>query len=231
MSPSAKLHRVLVALRRCYGERPWRCFGEPVAILVETILSQNTNDANSSEGFRRLWRRFHSWNKVADAPVDEVEKCIRISGLSRQKAPRIQAILRQIRDERGKIDLGFLKAMAPQAAFDYLMGFKGVGPKTAQCVLLFSLNMPVFPVDTHIFRIAVRLGVLPRSARPDKAHERLLPLIPPADRYAMHLLLIEHGRRTCSARTPKCEWCDLIDLCPTGAKKRKQAGRNADKHR
>ncbi len=220
MSPSIKLQHVLAALRRCYGPRPWVCFGEPVPVLVETILSQNTNDANSSEGFRRLWRHFRSWNKVADAPVGEVEKCIRISGLSVQKAPRIQAILRQLRQERGKIELGFLKEMAADAAFEYLTSFKGVGPKTAQCVLLFSLNMPVFPVDTHIHRIAIRLGVLPRTVPADKAHERLLPMIPPADRYSMHVLLIEHGRRTCAARKPKCDWCDLIDLCPTGKRQR-----------
>ena len=213
-APKAKT--LLKRLERAYGVRKWRSFGKAVDLLVETILSQNTNDANSSAGYRRLRRRFRTWNRVADAPVCEVEECIRVSGLSRIKAPRIQRILQEIRASRGKIDLEFLKSATPRQAYDYLTGFNGVGPKTAQCVLLFAFGMPVFPVDTHIFRIARRLGLLPRRATAANAHEVLTPLIAPEDRYAMHILLIAHGRRTCRARGPLCEWCCLLDLCPHG---------------
>ncbi|HUT60847.1 MAG TPA: endonuclease III [Phycisphaerae bacterium] len=210
------LKRVLKLLERAYGPRRWRCSGKPVPVLVGTILSQNTSSANSSAGYRRLWRRFRSWNAVADATVTEIAKCIRISGLSRIKAPRIRAILRRIRQDRGRISLKFLGEMAAKEAYEYLMRFEGVGPKTALCVLLFSLGMPVFPVDTHIFRISRRLGLLPARTSPGKAHEVLEPLIAPEDRYAMHVLLITHGRRTCRARNPRCAWCDLLALCPYG---------------
>jgi endonuclease-3 len=181
---------------------------------VETIHSHNTSAANSTAGFRRLWRKFRSWNRLADAPVERVEKCIRISGLSRIKAPRIQSILRQIRESRGKIDLEFLRGWPARKALEYLMAFKGVGPKTANCVLLFSFGMPLFPVDTHIHRIAIRLGIVPGDADAEEAHELLEPMIRPKDRYPLHILLIEHGRRTCRARDPLCEKCCLREMCP-----------------
>jgi endonuclease III len=210
------LRRTLKLLRRAYGPREWSGPDNAVDELVATILSQNTSDANSSAGYRRLRRRFRKWSTVADAPVEEVERCIRVSGLSRIKAPRIQGILRQIRRERGTIDLEYLAALAPADAYRQLVRFDGVGPKTALCVLLFALGVPVFPVDTHIFRIARRLGVLPEAAPAERAHEVLMPLIPPKDRYAMHVLLIAHGREVCRAQNPKCLDCDLLPLCPFG---------------
>jgi endonuclease-3 len=152
-----------------------------------------------------------------NAGVEEVEKCIRISGLSRVKAPRIQSILRQIKADQGKIDLEFLKERSAEEAYEYLMRFDGVGPKTANCVLLFSFGMPVFPVDTHIHRIAIRLGLIPEGSAAEEAHELLKEMIKPGDRYEMHILLVEHGRRTCKARSPVCERCELVAMCPYGA--------------
>lgn len=210
----APISSLLPLLKRAYGERPWQCWGRGVPVLVETILSQNTSAANSTAGYRQLWRAFRSWKKVADAPVEQVERAIRVSGLSRIKAPRIQSILRQLREAHGRIDLEFLKDREPQEAYAYLTQFTGVGPKTANCVLLFSFNMPVFPVDTHIHRIAIRLGVIPADSSADDAHRLLLPMIPPEDRYAMHVLLIEHGRRTCRAQNPRCGECCLRGSCP-----------------
>jgi endonuclease-3 len=207
------LKRVLLRLRRRYGPRRWPGGDDPVDELVATILSQNTSAANSSAGYKRLKRRFRSWQSAADAPVEEVERCIRVSGLSQIKAPRIQAILRQVRAERGRIDLGFLAEMAPEQAYRALVRFDGVGPKTALCVLLFALGVPVFPVDTHIFRIARRLGVLPARVPAGRAHEALAPLIAPGDRYAMHVLLIAHGRNVCRAQRPRCDECNLADIC------------------
>jgi endonuclease III len=216
--------RILRLLEGAYGKRPWKTWGDPVSIMVETILSQNTSNANSSAGYRQLRRRFRSWPAVASAPVEEVEKCIRVSGLSRIKAPRIQQILQRLRQDRGRIDLGFLGEMSPQAATEYLRSFKGIGPKTAACTLLFSLKMPVFPVDTHILRIAQRLGLVTARASAEQAQETLAPWIPPRSRYAMHVLLVEHGRRTCRARSPRCEWCPLLSLCPFG-KRRMRSGK------
>ena len=206
---------ILSLLQRAHGERPWRRWGKGVDVLVGTILSQNTNKANSSAGFRELTRRFSSWDKVADAPVSAIEKCIRVSGLSRVKAPRIRRILRQIRDDRGRIDLEFLKRRPPQEGLDYLMGFTGVGDKTARCVLLFAFGLPVFPVDTHVNRLSRRLGLVPPNSSPEKTQEFLTPLIPPEKRYALHVLLIAHGREICHARGPQCGDCVLSRRCPS----------------
>jgi len=207
---------LLKRLVRAYGPRPWKCWGKGVAVLVETILSQNTSNANSQAGYRQLRRRFKTWNQVASAPVDEVERHIRVSGLSRIKAPRIQAILRQIKADRGTIDLQFLSDLDEQPAYDYLMNFTGIGPKTANCVLIFAFGKRVFPVDTHIHRIAKRLGLIPPKASAEQAHELLKPMIAPTDRYSMHVLLIEHGRKVCKAINPRCDECVLLDMCPYG---------------
>jgi endonuclease-3 len=210
------MSRILLRLRRAYGPRPVKCWGDGVRVLVDTILSQNTSAANSDAGYRQLRRRFRSWNQVADAPVDEVERCIRVSGLSNLKAPRIQAILRRIRAERGKIDLQFLADLPDATAYAYLRAFPGVGPKTASCTLLFAFNKALFPVDTHIHRIARRLGLVPPNATAEQTHDLLTPRIPPADRYEMHVLLIEHGRKTCRAINPRCDECALLEMCPFG---------------
>jgi endonuclease-3 len=208
------MNRILDLLTAAYGLRPWQCWGKGEDVLVETILSQNTSNANSEAGFRRLRRRFRTWRQVMEAPVEAVEKCIRISGLSRIKAPRIQRILRQIHEDRGTIDLKFLRDRPPAEALEYLLRFDGVGPKTANCVLLFSFGMPLFPVDTHIQRIAIRLGLIPPKSSAEEAHELLTPMIRLEDRYAMHVLLIAHGRKTCTARSPKCAQCVLRRMCP-----------------
>jgi endonuclease-3 len=214
--PTVTTALILRRLRRAYGPRAWRCWGAGVDVLVDTILSQNTSAANSDAGYRQLRRRFRSWNQVADAPVEEIERHIRVSGLSRQKAPRIQAILRQVRASRKKIDLQFLADMDEQSAYDYLTSFTGVGPKTANCVLLFAFKHAVFPVDTHIHRIARRLKLIGPKMTAEQAHDVLKPMIAPKDRYEMHVLLIEHGRQTCRAINPKCAECVLLDVCPFG---------------
>jgi endonuclease III len=211
--PPASARTILTMLTREYGPRPWQCWGKAVDVLIDTILSQSTSAANSSAGYRQLRRRFRSWNQVATAPVSDVERCIRVSGLSRIKAPRIQQILRQIKSDRGKIDLQFLGEMEDSAAYQYLTAFQGIGPKTAACTLLFAFGKMVFPVDTHIHRIAIRLGLIDRRISSEAAQEQLTSMISPADRYAMHLLLIEHGRKMCRASRPLCGKCVLATLC------------------
>ena len=210
------IRRILTLLRRAYGPRPPKLWGDGVSVLVDTILSQNTSAKNSDAGYRRLRRQFRSWNQVADAPVEEVERCIRVSGLSRLQAPRIQAILRRIKSERGKIDLQYLADLDDQAAYDALRTFSGVGPKTACCTLLFAFGKALFPVDTHIHRIARRLGFVGPKATAGQTHEALTPRIAPADRYETHVLLIEHGRKTCRALNPNCESCALLRQCDYG---------------
>jgi endonuclease-3 len=213
-----KLKRIHEQLVRAYDARPWKCWGRGVDVLVDTILSQNTNAANSEAGYRQLRRRFRSWNEVADAHVREVERHIRVSGLSNQKAPWIQQILRQIKQDRGKMDLQFLKDVDDQKAYDYLTKFKGVGPKTANCVLLFAFGKKLFPVDTHIHRLAQRWGLT--DGRNVEQTERDLKKLFPKDSWnKLHLQIIYYGREHCTART-----CDGMrcDLCKTLYPKRRK---------
>jgi endonuclease-3 len=212
----AEMRRILTRLRRAYGPRPPKCWGDGVGVLVDTILSQNTSAANSDAGYRQLRRRFRSWKQVADAPVEEVERCIRVSGLSNLKAPRIQAILRRIKAERGRFDLQFLNDLDDDRAYAYLRAFPGVGPKTACCTLLFAFGKALFPVDTHIHRIARRLGLVPPKATAEQTQVLLTPLIRPSGRYETHVLLIGHGRQTCRAINPRCDECVLLKMCPFG---------------
>jgi endonuclease-3 len=209
-------------LEKRYGKREYRCPGSAVDVLVDTILSQNMSNANSDAGFNRLRRKFRSWNQVANAPVEEVEKAIRISGLSRIKAPRIQEILRQIKTDRGKIDLQFLELLPEQEALEYLTKFKGIGPKTAACTMLFAFGKAVFPVDTHIHRIARRLELVPARASAEQTQAILTPQIKPQDRYALHVLLIAHGRQTCKAISPRCDECPILDRCPWGQQRERR---------
>lgn len=221
------IRTLLPLLRRAYGPRPPQYWGDGVSVLVDTILSQNTSAANSDAGYRQLRRRFRSWKQVADAPVEEIERHIRVSGLSNQKAPRIQAILRRIREQRGKIDLQFLRDLPDDQAYAYLRGFPGVGPKTACCTLLFAFNKALFPVDTHIHRIARRLGLVGPKATAEQTHDLLTPTIPPEDRYEAHVLLIEHGRKACRAINPRCAECVLLKSCPFGRQRVKRPGARA----
>ena len=210
MNKAQKIHQLLVDF---YGEPTWRTELAPLDELVSTILSQNTNDANRDRAFDSLKENFADWKEVRDAPVEEVVDAIRVAGLANQKGPRIQSILKEISEERGALDLDFLAAMSSQEAYDWLMKFKGVGPKTASIVLLFSLGKSAFPVDTHIHRVTGQLGLRPPKMNADKAHEHLADLFSPDTYYTAHLNLIRLGREICQARQPKCEICPLPDYC------------------
>jgi endonuclease-3 len=181
--------------------------------LVSTILSQNTNDVNRDRAFEALRARFPTWEAVRDAPAKQVMDAIRPAGLANQKGPRIQAALKAITRERGSLDLAFLADMPPAEARAWLTGFNGVGPKTAAIVLLFSLNRPAFPVDTHVYRVTGRLGLRPPAMNVEQAHPYLEDLLPPETYYALHLNLIRHGREVCHARKPDCAACFLKREC------------------
>jgi endonuclease III len=196
-----------------YGYPEWRDPLPPVDELVSTILSQNTNDLNRDRAFLALRSRFDSWEAVRDAGPAEVIEAIRPAGLANQKGPRIQIVLREITAERGNLDLGFLQEYSPEEARLWLQRFKGVGPKTAAIVLQFSLGLPAFPVDTHIYRVSGRLGLRPQKMNVEQAHEHLAGLLPPEAYYPAHLNLIRLGREICQARKPRCPICPLKDLC------------------
>jgi len=197
-----------------YGEPVWRNPLPPVDELVSTILSQNTNDVNRDKAFDSLRQRFPTWEAVRDAPTDEVIEAVRIAGLANQKGPRIQNVLRQITEERGDLDLTFLKAWPPDEVRAWLLKFKGVGPKTAAIVMQFSLDMPGFPVDTHVYRVSGRLGLRPEKMNVEKAHVHLAALFPPETYGTAHLNIIRLGREVCHARKPECEACPLRGVCP-----------------
>jgi endonuclease-3 len=201
------------ALLDFYGLPEWRNPLPPVDELVSTILSQNTNDTNRDRAFNSLREQFPTWEEVRDAPLEEVIEAIRTAGLANQKGPRIQGVLKEIIDQRGEINLDFLEEFSPEEARDWLMQFKGVGPKTAAIVLQFSLGKPAFPVDTHIYRVSGRIGLRPPQMNADKAHDHLANLFPPETYFAAHLNIIRLGREICQARRPDCSNCPLQKLC------------------
>jgi endonuclease III len=196
-----------------YGQPTWRNPLPPVDELVSTILSQNTNDINRDRAFESLRRLFPSWEAVRDAAPGSVVAAIRQAGLANQKGPRIQQVLREITSERGSLELEFLKDMPLEEARTWLKKFKGVGPKTAAIVLLFSLGRPAFPVDTHIYRVTGRIGLRPEKMTVEDAHAHLEKLFLPNAYYAAHLNIIRLGREICSARKPACKLCPLSKIC------------------
>ncbi len=186
-----------------------------MAELVLTILSQNTSDANSGRAFMRLLARFPTWEDVMLAPEEALAEAIAVGGLANRKAPTIKAALAQVLRRRGSFDLGFLKELPVPEAKAWLRSLPGVGPKTAACVLMFALGRPALPVDTHVHRVARRLGLTPAGVSPEKAHDILEALLAPDEVYPFHVLLIKHGRRLCRAQRPLCPQCPLRDLCPS----------------
>jgi len=205
-----QIHQLLVEE---FGRPTWRPHLEPVAELVSTILSQNTNDVNRDAAYDNLRARFPTWEQVRDAPEKEVIEAIRKAGLANQKGPAIQNALHQITKEQGKIDLDFLKELSSERAAEWLENLKGVGPKTAAIVLLFSLDKPAFPVDTHVYRVTGRLGIRPAKMSPAIAHQYLAEQFPPDTYYSLHLNLIKLGREICKARKPLCQQCPLQEIC------------------
>ncbi|MCJ7585691.1 MAG: endonuclease III [Anaerolineales bacterium] len=211
----------LAALALAVHARLFAFYGQPtcrnplpaVDELVSTILSQNTNDTNRDRAFAALRARFPTWEAVRDARLDSVIEAIRPAGLANQKGPRIQQVLRKITAERGALDLSFLSDLPLEEARAWLMKFKGVGPKTAAIVLLFSLGRPAFPVDTHIYRVTWRIGLRPERMSVEEAHAHLERLFPSETYYAAHLNIIRLGREICAARQPHCPVCPLRDIC------------------
>lgn len=181
-----------------------------------TVLSQHTSDVNTARAFAGLKKHFPSWAGVVAASTEDVADSIRSGGLADQKAPRIQAILREIERREGALSLDRLKDLDDDAVEDYLCSLPGVGPKTAACVLVFSMGRAAFPIDTHVHRVSKRLGWIPPGASADKAHALLRRAVPAELRYELHLQLITHGRTVCKARVPLCSECVLFDLCPAG---------------
>jgi len=199
-------------------------FGEPklspksdlLAMIVEVILSQATSDTNSRRTYQNLKKRFADWEMVLAADESEIADAIRLGGLANQKARVIKDLLRQMKEARGNLSLKFVEKMPDDEARDFLENFRGIGPKTVACTLLFASHKEVFPLDTHIFRVLKRMGVLPAKITDTKAHRLLDELVPTGKFYSLHVNLIRLGRQVCRPREPLCERCPLIEYCDYG---------------
>ncbi len=197
-----------------YGRPPAQPSRDPIFELVLTLLSQHTSDHNSGHAMHRLVERFPTPLEVMNAPVEDVEEAIRPGGLAPTKAKRLQAMLGEVHERRPDLDLEFLADLPLEEAKTWLTSLPGVGPKTAACVLLFALERPALPVDTHVERVAKRLGLVPLKMAAEKAHGALEAQLEPDEVYAFHVDLIQHGRRSCHARSPNCDECVLEPRCP-----------------
>ena len=207
--------RIMGLLEREYGPSEWSPRYDPASEMVYTILSQHTSDVNSKRAFTNLIRIFGSLEGITTADTTDIEKAIRSAGLFRVKALRIKAVLNQVLREVGSFDLSFLREMPLDEAKAWLRRLDGIGPKTAAIVLSFSLGMPAMPVDTHVFRVAKRTGLIGPKATVEQAHDILESMVPPEGVFAFHMHLIRHGRLVCRARRPRCDQCVLAPDCPS----------------
>jgi endonuclease III len=208
--PRRRVLAIRDRLREIYGQPVNEPHGHPIAELVRTVLSQNTNDRNRDIAYARLRERFPTWEAVRDAPAEQVEEAIKPGGLSATKAPRIQEILGRLGD---RPDLDWLAEAPREEALSYLDDLPGVGRKTAACVMIFSFGRPEIPVDTHVHRVGGRLGLFRLGAPFEEAHDEMLAITPPEDAYELHVNLIRHGRAICRPR-PRCGECALRRMCP-----------------
>lgn len=214
MRPAVKVVRVAALLRKTYGlRRLQRRRDNPLNSLIQTLLSQNTSDLSSDRAYATLRRRFPSWEEVHRAPLRELIAAIRSGGLANIKAVQIKALLEEIWRDQAHFDLSFLRDLSDEEVQAYLRRFKGIGSIIIASVLLFGMGRAAFPVDTHIFRVCRRLGLLDGQPTPEKAQEFLGPRVPSSDRYALHLHLVEHGRGVCKPQRPLCASCVLAPLC------------------
>jgi endonuclease-3 len=213
-----KLRSVLAGLRKMYGNvpvpRPKP--GAGLDMLIEAMLSQNTNMINAQRGYRMLRRRFKSWTAVMKADVGDVQREIAICGLARMRARRLQALLRTIKEGQGRLRIDFLADEPVEVAMEILLGFFGIGPKTAAFTLLFGLGHPILPADNGVLRVVRRLRLVRAKARDLEAERVLSPLIAPGKHYPMHLLLFRHAKERCRVKNPKCGECKLLSICPHG---------------
>jgi len=211
---SAKALEVTRRLTEFYGELPFSS-KDPMSQLVDIILTHRTRDEQTAAAYDNLLERFGSWEAVRDAPTSEVEAVIENVNWPEAKAPRLQALMRRITEERGELNLDFLRDLPVEEGAAWLRRLGGVGPKTAACVLLFSCQKPILPVDTHVHRISIRLGLIGKKVTADAAHDLLQALLPNDARviYNFHKGLLRHGQQICVYERPRCEKCPITDVC------------------
>ena len=207
---------IIQNLERAYGVPENKRSSDPLDMLIKIILSQATSDTNSHRTFAALKKRFPTWDKLLRARTATIADTIRSGGLANQKAEVIKSVLRQVKEEHGTLDLNFLHDLTEEEATRYLSQFRGIGPKTVACTLLFACRKDVFPLDTHIFRILRRVGLIPQKSTDRRAHEIMNALVPRGKFYSFHVNLIRHGRTLCRPRDPLCERCPIVEYCDYG---------------
>jgi endonuclease-3 len=212
---SEKIADIYARLLKTYGERPLKPRREPMHELISTMLSHRTTQKNEAIAFERMWKRFGSWEAIRDAPLDALVESIETSNYPESKAPRIQAALAQIIEERGEPSIEFLRDLPAEEGREWLMSLPGVGIKTASLVLLFCFSKPVLPVDTHVHRVSGRLGLIGPKASAELAHALLLEQLPsdPHVLFNFHIAMLKHGQQICIWGTPRCTRCPLTDRC------------------
>ena len=212
--PPRRIRQVTTTLERMFG-RPERTSPrpDPVSMLIATILSQNTSDRNSHRAWISLRERFPSWKRLEDAPLRSIRSAIRIGGMAQQKAARIRTAIRLINDGYGGVALRAIRRLNDDRAIERLTEIPGVGVKTAACVLLFSMDRGVFPVDTHVHRVCTRLGLAPGSRSPEETFRIMRGRVPAADAHALHTNMIRFGRSVCRAQRPLCGSCHFMNIC------------------
>ncbi len=217
MEDEERIRRIHEDLLDVYEEPERSETADGVEVLVETILSQNTNDINRDKAYRNLQDRYDSWEDVEEAPEDELTDVVRVAGLGPTKAERIQKALQLVREETGgDYSVDFLDEMSTEDAKDWLESLPGVGPKTAAIVLCFHMGRAVFPVDTHVHRLSKRWGMVPENASRRKTHDIMERKVPDDLKYTLHILMIRHGRNDCEARNPTHDtkirkWCSAYE--------------------
>ncbi|QDG49908.1 endonuclease III [Persicimonas caeni] len=207
---------ILDTLYAHHGRMEYEGPDDLLGVLVRTILSQQTTRHNCTRAFDNLIDTYYGdWARIQRAPLEDIEEVIAVAGLAGQKARRIQAALQRLDEERGEHSLEFLRQMPVDEARDYLTSFKGVGPKTAAFTLMYAAGMSAFPMDTHILRIAKRLGWIDESTSSGQAHRLMEERIPAEEHYSAHMVLVRHGRAICHARNPDCHACPIRAQCPS----------------
>ncbi len=210
------VHYIIQNLERTYGVPENQRISDPLYMLIQIILSQATSDINSHRAFTQLKKRFPTWDAVLRAREATLAAAIRSGGLANQKAAVIRNLLRQIKERHGSIDLSFLHNMPTEEAAQYLAQFRGIGPKTIACTLLFACRKEIFPLDTHIFRTLRRVGLIPRKCTDERAHDIMNQLVPKGKFYSLHVNLVRHGRTLCRPRDPQCTNCPIVEYCDYG---------------
>ncbi|MCP4399624.1 MAG: hypothetical protein GY801_20265 [bacterium] len=206
------IRRVCESLERVYGKPRLGNPEDPVDDLIFIIVSNKTGPDTARKIYQSLKKEFKTWDDALNSPSSVIQAIIYTAGFANLRTQHIQTALQKIKSDFGIYNLNRLKEKPEKEVENYLRSLPGASEKVAKCVMMYTLDMEVLPVDSHVHRIAKRLGWTARK-RLDQCHEELELLVPPYRRYAFHVDAILHGRSTCRPKTPKCKDCCINTHC------------------